>query len=146
MPIFGSEVPFAGHCGIEAVAFAEGRTRLRLEVAPEHRNNLGIAHGGVLCTLLDVAMGTAARCTIGTACMTLDMQVSFLLPGRGVLLAEGWVLRAGRSLVFCEAEVRTEAGELVAKSTGLFKPARTVSAAPSPAPGSGPAPPGRRAP
>jgi acyl-coenzyme A thioesterase PaaI-like protein len=49
------------------------------------------------------------------------MQTSFLAPGRGVLTAEGRILRAGRSILFCEAEVRTEAGELVAKSSGVFK-------------------------
>lgn len=149
MGIFGAELPFVSLCGIEPVGCEGGRTRLRLALGPQHRNNIGMAHGGLLCTLLDVAMGTAARTTLGVPCMTLDMQVSFLAPGHGVLFAEGSVLRAGRSVVFCEAQVRTEAGELVAKSTGLFKPARVrekegeVSAASSPAPGSPPAPPGR---
>jgi len=67
-------------------------------------------------------MGTAARCTVGLPVMTLDMQASFLSPGRGELTAEGRVVRAGRSIVFCEAEVRSAEGELVAKASGLFKP------------------------
>jgi acyl-coenzyme A thioesterase PaaI-like protein len=33
-------------------------------------------------------------------------------------------VRAGRSIVFCEAEVRSAEGELVAKASGLFKPVR----------------------
>ena len=122
MDIFGADIPFAAHCGIEPIGFAEGRTRLKVRVAPEHGNNLGIAHGGLICTLLDIAMGTAARCTVGAPVMTLDMQTSFLSPGRGELTAEGKVLRAGRSIVFCEAEVRTADGGLVAKASGLFKP------------------------
>jgi uncharacterized protein (TIGR00369 family) len=121
MQIFGADIPFAEHCGIEEVDFTAGRTRLRLALRPEHGNNLGIAHGGVICTLLDIAMGTVARCTLGHPVITLDMQTSFLAPGRGVLTAEGRILRAGRSILFCEAEVRTEAGELVARSTGVFK-------------------------
>jgi uncharacterized protein (TIGR00369 family) len=122
MDIFGADIPFAGHCGIEPMGFADGRTRLRARARPEHVNNLGIAHGGLICTLLDVAMGTAARCTVGLPVMTLDMQASFLSPGRGELTAEGRVVRAGRSIVFCEAEVRSAEGELVAKASGLFKP------------------------
>ena len=51
--------------GIEPIGFADGRTRLRVRSAPEHTNNLGIVHGGLICTHLDIAMGTAARCTIG---------------------------------------------------------------------------------
>jgi uncharacterized protein (TIGR00369 family) len=124
MLIFGADIPFAEYCGIEEIGAAEGTTRLRLILTPQHGNNLGIAHGGVICTLLDVAMGTAARRQVGAPVMTLDMQTSFLSPGRGVLTGEGRVLRAGRSIVFCEAEVREEGGELVAKSSGIFKPVR----------------------
>lgn len=122
MNIFGADIPFAAHCGIEPIGFEDGRTRLRVCAAPEHANNLGIAHGGLICTLLDIAMGTAARCTVGRPVMTLDMQASFLSPGRGEMIGEGRVLRAGRSIVFCEAEVRTTEGELVAKASGIFKP------------------------
>lgn len=124
MLIFGADIPFAAHCGIEEVGAAGGVTRLRLVIGPQHGNNLGIAHGGLICTLLDVAMGTAARRQVGAPVMTLDMQASFLSPGRGVLTGEGRVLRAGRSIVFCEADVRAESGALVAKASGIFKPVR----------------------
>jgi uncharacterized protein (TIGR00369 family) len=128
--IFGADIPFASMCGVEALGFENGKTRLRLALKPEHGNNLGIAHGGVICTLLDIAMGTAARCTIGMPVMTLDMQTSFIGPGRGVLIGEGRVLRAGRSILFCEAEVTAEdTGELIAKGSGVFKPARAKAAA-----------------
>jgi uncharacterized protein (TIGR00369 family) len=120
--IFGAHIPFVTFCGIEAVAVSEGRTRLRLALKPEHANNLGIAHGGVICTLLDVALGTAARLRAGRPVVTLDMQTRFLSPGRGVLSAEGRVTRAGRSVIFCEAEIRDAEGELVASATGLLKP------------------------
>ena len=130
MLIFGADIPFARLCGVEPIDFAEGRSRLRLRLGPEHANNLGIAHGGVICTLLDIAMGTAARCTLGQPVVTLDMQTSFLSPGRGVLLAEGRIVRAGRRIVFCEAEITTEAGELVAKGSGIVKPVGSGGAGP----------------
>ena len=128
MQLFGATIPFAEHCGIEEVDFSEGRTRIRLALAPHHANNVGIAHGGVICTLLDIAMGSVARCTAGRAVITLDMQTSFLSPGRGTLVAQGRVLRAGMSILFCEAEVRAEDGTLVAKGSGVFKPTRTSGA------------------
>ena len=124
MPIFGVEIPFASHCGIEALEAPDGRTLLRLVLAPQHLNNIGMAHGGVTCTLLDIAMGSSARRHADLPVMTLDMQTSFIAPGRGVLVGEGRVVRAGRSVIFCEGEVRTESGELVAKGSGLFKPVR----------------------
>jgi uncharacterized protein (TIGR00369 family) len=122
--VFGVEIPFIAHCGIEALEIVEGRTRLRLVPGPDSLNQLGIVHGGLLATLADVAMGSAARHAAGRAVMTLDMQVAFLNPGRGTLLAEGRVVRPGRSVMFTEAEIRDEAGELVVRATGLMKPVR----------------------
>ena len=89
---------------------------------PEHTNNLGIAHGGILCTLLDVALGTAARLASGCPVVTLDMQTRFLSPGRGTLEATGRVTKGGRSILFCEAEIRDAEGVPVASATGILKP------------------------
>ena len=127
MPIFGVEIPFASHCGIETLDSPRDKTLLRLVLAPQHLNNIGMAHGGLTCTLLDIAMGSAARRHVDLPVVTLDMQISFIAPGRGVLLAEGRVLRAGRSVVFSEGEVRTQSGELVAKGSGLFKPVPSLA-------------------
>ncbi len=78
------------------MAVTDGCTKLRLTLRPEHANNLGIAHGGIICTLLDVAMGTAARLAAGHSVVTLDMQTRFLnQAGQRTLEAEGRVTRAG---------------------------------------------------
>ena len=122
--VFGAQIPFVRFCGIEAIDVTEGRTRLRLVMREEHTNNLGIAHGGILCTLLDVALGTAARLASGCPVVTLDMQTRFLSPGRGTLEATGRVTKAGRSILFCEAEIRDAEGVPVASATGLLKPVR----------------------
>ena len=124
--IFGIEIPFATYCGVKAVAAEPGCCRLFVAMRDEHKNQLGIMHGGVMLTLLDVAMGTAARLSAGASVMTVDMQSTFIAPGRGDLSAEGRVLRPGRSLIFCEGEVRDAAGTLVAKASGLFKIARAT--------------------
>jgi uncharacterized protein (TIGR00369 family) len=122
--IFGADIPFAALCGIEPIENTESRTVLRVALRPEHTNNFGIAHGGLTSTLLDIAMGSAARHAADLPVMTLDLQVSFIAPGRGVLTAEARIVRAGRSVVFCEGEVRSDNGDLVAKGSGLFKPVR----------------------
>ena len=127
--VFGAQIPFVRHCGIEAVAVSGGETRLRLVLRPEHANNLGIAHGGLICTLLDVAMGTAARLTAGGPVVTLEMQTRFLNPGRGTLDALGRVTRAGGAILFCDADIRDADGRLVASATSLMK---TVASRASP--------------
>jgi uncharacterized protein (TIGR00369 family) len=127
--IFGAHIPFVHFCGIEPISSEPGRTRLRVKLQNHHMNQLGIAHGGVTLTLLDVTLGTAARSIMESAVMTLDMQTQFISPGRGTLIAEGRILKAAHTVVFVEADVHDEQGTLVAKATGIFKPARKRTAA-----------------
>ena len=92
---------------------------------PEHfTNSLGTAHGGVIMSLLDVALCTAARTlhpdSIGV--ITIDMSTSFIGGGSGErLFAEARVLRDGRSMTFVEAEAKNADGSLVAKAIGTVK-------------------------
>ncbi len=120
--IFGAHIPFADLCGFEPLGCEGGVTRLRLQLQPHHTNNMGIAHGGVIATLLDTAMGTAARLAAGYPVMTLEMNVNYLSAGEGELIAEGRVTRAGKSILFAEASVSGANGP-VAKSSGVFKAA-----------------------
>jgi len=120
---FGLEIPFLELLGARPELREEGRTVVSLDVRHELTNSWEVAHGAVVMALLDASMGMAARSanrhTLGV--MTVDISVNFLSGGSGKLTAEGRVLRSGRSLVFCEGEVRDEAGELVAKALGTFK-------------------------
>lgn len=120
--LFGQDIPFARFCGIRGIWHEPGHTKLGLTLRPELTNSHGNAHGGVLLTLLDISLATAARTLSGLAIITIDLQTAFLSPGRGELVGEGRVVRAGRSFVFCEGEVRDATGTLVAKATGHFMP------------------------
>lgn len=121
-------IPFSRHLGIRVEEMADGRTRLSLSVRPELCNLASSSvHGGVLSSLVDAAAGGAvlslARSQADYAGQTTaELNVSYLsaAPGRGELVAEGHVLRLGRTLAVAEAEVRTGEGELVAKGRGTF--------------------------
>ena len=120
---FGLKVPFLQHLGVRAEMAEGGRSRISLELRPEMLNSFEVSHGGVIMTLLDVAMAVAARTAhahVGGV-MTVDMSVSFLRSAKGRIVAEGKLLRGGNSLHFCEGEAYDESGELVAKSLGTFK-------------------------
>jgi uncharacterized protein (TIGR00369 family) len=127
---FGLSVPFLTHLGVKAEMAEGGRSRISLELRPELLNSFEVSHGGVIMTLLDVAMAVAARGRQKhpAGVMTVDMSLSFLRSAKGRIVAEGRVLRGGRSLYFCEGEARDESGELVAKSLGTFKLRRIAGA------------------
>lgn len=119
---FGVHVPFLSWLDVRGIEWQEGRAKLELTLRPELMNSLGAAHGGVVCTLLDVAMAAAARSDDpASRVVTIDMSVQFVRPGAGVLTAEGRVARLTKSLAFCDAELRDASGELLAKSHGMFK-------------------------
>ncbi|MGE5131183.1 MAG: PaaI family thioesterase [Sphingomonadaceae bacterium] len=117
-------IPFIEHLGIGIEELGEGRARLSLSLAPQFTNSLGTAHGGVILTLLDVALCTAARTLHpdSAGVITIDLSTSFIGGGTGPrLFAEARVLKNGRSIIFAEGEALNEDGSLVAKAVGTVR-------------------------
>lgn len=120
---FGIQSPFLDLCGIRAVTREPGRVVAEVEVREGHGNSFGIVHGGLTMTLLDAALGAAARFSDpdASSVVTVDLHVSFVGPARGRLVGEGRLVRRAGRIVFCEGEVRGESGEVAAKALGIFK-------------------------
>lgn len=117
-------VPFVMHLGLVTEALAPGTARLSMPLAAHFTNSFGTAHGGVILGLLDVALSTAARSLHPEArgVITIDLSTAFIGPATGPrLLAEGRVLRDGRSLIFAEGEARNTDGTLVAKAMATLR-------------------------
>jgi acyl-CoA thioesterase len=120
-----SAVPFMQLLGIRRAFSEGGRARLVVDARRELENPIRAMHGGVVATLLDVVMASAAVSKIGFArtAVTLDMNISYLQPGRGRLTADGEALAIDTDgdTVQCRAEVRDDAGRCVARSMGSFR-------------------------
>ena len=54
-------VPFLKLLGVRLITAEMGKGEILLALKPEHTNTWDVAHGGVLLTLMDVAMAVAAR-------------------------------------------------------------------------------------
>ena len=119
---FGLTIPFLDHLNVVPEYAENGKSRISLEMKPEHANSFGVAHGGVVMTLLDFAMAAAARSCINhpLGAITIDMTISFLRPSIGKIVVEGTVLKSGKTINYCEAVVLNELGEITAKSSGTF--------------------------
>jgi acyl-CoA thioesterase len=122
---FRNDVPFIKDLGIEFVSAEGGRAVVALDLAPRHLNSWSVAHGGVLMTLLDVAMAVAGRSLDPEAGggITLEMKTSFLQPANAAtrLIVSGHAYHRSSTLAFCEGEVRDEQHRLIAKAMGTFK-------------------------
>jgi uncharacterized protein (TIGR00369 family) len=119
---FGLTIPFLDHLNVVPEYAENGKSRISLEMKPEHANSFGVAHGGVVMTLLDFAMAAAARSCMNhpLGAITIDMTISFLRPSVGKIVVEGTVLKSGKTINYCEAVVLNELGEITAKSSGTF--------------------------
>jgi uncharacterized protein (TIGR00369 family) len=90
----------------------------------------GVVHGGAIATLIDtvVVPAIASGYDEPHRYVTIDMQVQYLAAIVGEdAVAEGWIVRRGRSTVFCRAEVMTAKAGLVATGTLVYKVGRMAA-------------------
>jgi uncharacterized protein (TIGR00369 family) len=118
----GRPIPFGSLLGIRILDHGGGRAILEVDLRPELLNSVGVAHGGVTMTILDIAMSLAARTKDpkGTMAVTIEMKTSFLAPAHGKLVVQADCLQLGKSVAFCEGEARDAKGEVVARASGTF--------------------------
>jgi uncharacterized protein (TIGR00369 family) len=116
-----------GLLGIEAIEAEPGRVRKRVLLREDHLNYNDVVHGGVISSLIDSAAGAAVRSLRSPEEIrarphaTSDLHISYLAAATGKeLVAEARVIKAGRTAVFTEVEVTTDAGRVVAKGMVTF--------------------------
>lgn len=104
----------------EALEAEEGLVKMRFTVKEYMLNPIKIIHGGVLATMLDELMGAAGflmNRPVGYA--TINMNVDFLHSAKlnEILIGEGKVVRAGKTVMHTEAKITNADGKVVAKAT-----------------------------
>jgi len=122
---------FWRHLGIVVDDAGAGWVRLRVPVRDDLRNAAGApVHGGVYSALVDTAVGGALSTLHesaegGVGQTTLDLNVSFIAGSTGGdIVAEGRILKRGRSVAFGEARI-TDGGErllAVGRATYMILP------------------------
>ncbi|MCA1832713.1 MAG: PaaI family thioesterase, partial [Actinobacteria bacterium] len=117
-----SSSPFVEWMGIQLTALDVGTCELRLDLEEHHLNPGGIAHGGIIASLLDACIGLALRTKIGTAShVTMQLDIHYVSPGlRGTLVARGTAVHSGRRASYGEARVFGEGDRLVATGSATF--------------------------
>lgn len=114
---------FMHHIQFNLDVIEAGKVEGRMPINKIHKQQAGLVHGGVIATVADIVAGFAAYSLVNEdeKVVTGELKISYLRPAVGdVLLAKGWVLKQGRKINFCEAEVYTIMGDrkkLVAKAT-----------------------------
>ncbi|OWU83256.1 thioesterase [Oceanicola sp. 22II-s10i] len=106
------------------VEMKDGRASVEYLAGMHMCHSGGIVQGGFVAAWIDAAMAHAVR-SLGQADvvpLTLEMKVSYFSAARpGLVLAEAWLERAGRSTVFAEGHLKSESGEVVAKASSTIR-------------------------
>ena len=113
---------FTALVGIEFTAIERGQCTLRLAIEDKHFNSTGRAHGGVVFTLLDSAMGAAAFSVLEPHEVTATIECKINYTGAvtgGELECTGKGMHAGTRTIVVDGEVWQD-GALVAKCLGTF--------------------------
>ncbi len=106
---------------VEVVPTPDGEARLELCADSRHANLYSMAHGGVLTTMADTAMG--AKClALNKRVVTISMTIEFMhaiMTGTRVM-TEAAVLHDGRQTMVCECRIIDAQGKLYAKASATF--------------------------
>ena len=122
--------PFLEHLGVR-FAVTDSGPEMRCVIGERHMRSHDIAHGGVLCTLLDTALGACAYAAAHerlvetqSELVTLQLEIHFLRPAWNgeELTGRGEVVHHGRSTLVVRGDLTNAAGDRIASGAGTFVP------------------------
>lgn len=118
--------PLLSTIGARLTRWEDGFAEVVLDVGASVINRQNVVHGGAVMTLIDGASGYA-----GCYCpypgrvrhaLTLSMTTNFMAPGRApCLITTSRVVGGGRGTFFTQTDVCDIEGQLVARSSGVFR-------------------------
>jgi uncharacterized protein (TIGR00369 family) len=111
------------HLGAELTALTSGQCEIRVTHRPELTQQHGYFHAGVTASIADSASGYAAysMMTADSSVLTVEYKINLVAPAEGdALIARGRVLRSGKTLKICAADVFVvNGGEEILCATSL---------------------------
>lgn len=133
-----AEIPFNRMMGLRLEKMEPGHVSMSFNMKNDLIGNFlyGILHGGVISSVLDMAGGivvmsetirkhtntsTEDLVEIIGKCSTIDLQISFLRPGKGErFIASAWLVKNGKSISFSRMELHNQDNNLIATGSGTY--------------------------
>lgn len=115
--------PIMSHLSMTLVSADVGTATFVCEPDESHYNPIGTVHGGLVCALLDSALGCAVQSTLaqGQGYTSIEIKVNYLRPvyaDAGPLTCVGTVTKPGNRVAFADGVVTDASGKAVATATG----------------------------
>ena len=112
--------------GAELAKVAAGQVDIRLPFRDDLTQQHGFLHAGTIAAVADSACGYAALSLMpaDAGVLSIEFKVNMLAPAKGdAIVARGQVIRAGRTIMVCRADVVSISGaeeKLVAAMQGTM--------------------------
>ncbi len=116
---FNYKDKFARFLGIEIIELQAGYAKARMDLGANHKNGLGMAHGGAIFTLADLAFAAASN-SYGTSAVAINSNISYLNPVySGILIAEAKEISKSYKLATYSVTVFNDQTEICALFQGM---------------------------
>lgn len=116
--------PFVQHMGMRITELAWGRATFAMTAAEFRLQPFNVVHGGNIATLIDTATFWACFLPMDSdsdGLASVDLKLNYLAPARvEPLHCEGTLIKAGKTLSYAEARVRSGDGRLIAHGTSTL--------------------------
>jgi uncharacterized protein (TIGR00369 family) len=109
--------PMYRHMQMEVQDAGEGHSRMTLNARKELHSPYGMLHGGAVASLMDSACSIALGTLLepGEMGVTVDFRINYISNLKeGTLVCESRVIHRGKQTGVTEAEIKDEAGNLIA--------------------------------
>lgn len=127
LQVHASVTGFFQDIGCELLAYGPEHATLALDLLPRHLNNASNMHGGVMATLMDVAMGLCGTWEPDPAqrrvATTLSMSLNFSAPASAGsrVRAVAKCRSGGHKIFMAGCDLLDENDRLIAFGEGVFK-------------------------
>ena len=116
---------------LQICEWEDGNASLRVDLVPDHLNPLGLVHGGLYATMLDVALAMSGSYRPPpddllpglTLSLTLQCFAPLRLEDR-FAVAKAQRNGGGKSIFFAGGKILAPDGRIIASASGVFKPGR----------------------
>jgi len=120
-----AQVPYLQLLDIQLDALGDGTAEMSVHIQHKHLQPLGIAHGGVIASLMDSVTWWAARAAQSFDrehhILSVDLKLNYLAslkPGRAI--ARAHCKKSGARLCYSVGEVLDERGRLIADGSSTL--------------------------
>ncbi|MGI9422811.1 MAG: PaaI family thioesterase [Hyphomicrobiaceae bacterium] len=121
--LYDPDDPFEMRCGpFFWRRLDDGGHHFIVKAEPRHCNRQGIVHGGLMMTMIDLALAATAKEVLQDRYVTISLNSEFVAAGGNgdIIEATGELVRRTRSLAFVRGQVSTDSRVLLTAS-GVFK-------------------------